>query len=71
MSSQLEYKLGKSRYWLFRRWWLKCRKCEQTYDIDGTMHGILELVIPWWAWPFEIIHRMIFGYVKLERIDNE
>lgn len=24
-----------------------------------------EFYVPWWAWPFELIHRSIFGCVKV------
>lgn len=43
-------------------------------QIDGR-HPIYEicpvheLYVPWWAWPFELIHRAIFGQVKLKGID--
>jgi len=50
-----------------RRWWLKTRECKAGIQLDGQgMPACVEYFVPWWAWPFELIHRAIFGHVRLE-----
>lgn len=54
-----EYKIGKSRHKLLCRWWLKTKTCCNS--------DIIEFYVPWYAWPIELFHRLIFGYHKLEK----
>lgn len=39
------------------RWWLKSKQ----------ENNIAEFYVPWWAWPMEFIHRIIFGASKIRR----
>lgn len=41
------------------RWWLKTRDCKD-------FPNLIELYVPWWAWPLEIFHRLIFGSTKIK-----
>lgn len=46
------------------RWWLRTRKKKDQSSAPAHWEGriyIMEFYIPWWAWPFEIGHRLIFG----------
>jgi hypothetical protein len=47
----------RSRY--ASRWWLRAGKCEVNTR-EGWIGGA-ELYVPWWAWPFELLYRAVFG----------
>lgn len=55
------------------RWWLRSRDLKN-YPKSIIWHGdkkylipLREVYIPWWGWPFELIHRAIFGRVTLRK----
>lgn len=52
------------------KWWMRMEVLEQYYDAKGAEHGTLRFYVPWWAWPLELFHRAIFGYPKLEKIEQ-
>jgi len=67
----MEYKIGQQDPWYKRRWWLRVRTIEERIDeINHLWHACAELYVPWWAWPLELLHRMIFGKIVLEKIDE-
>lgn len=50
------------------RWWLKMRACKRAQLIGKPQSGVLpvqEFYVPWWAWPLEILHRILFGKKKI------
>jgi len=55
--------IGRKR-WLCK-WWIRVKPCAAIM-IDGLWSASSEIYVPWWAWPFEIIHRMIFGSSKID-----
>jgi hypothetical protein len=62
-----EYVVRKSLPPILTRWWLKTRKCEESVQIgpEGVSASI-EFYIPWWAWLFELLHRLVFGRAVLD-----
>lgn len=50
------------------RWWLKVRQIEPIRTDDGLIHAMSEFYVPFWAWPFELLHRMVFGSTKITSI---
>jgi hypothetical protein len=69
---KIEYVIGKSRPIYLCRWWLKMRECKRATLIGNPQPGVLpvqEFYVPWWAWPLELLHRIIFGRAKLEAIE--
>ena len=54
------YNIGRftQRPKLFCKWWLKTRPCK------NTVQTCIEFYVPFWAWPFELLHRAFFGSVK-------
>ena len=57
----MEYVYGtmKHPFWK-RRWWLRTRPCESVV-IGGLRTASSEFYTPWWAWVFDLTHRLIFG----------
>jgi hypothetical protein len=48
------------------RWWLKSRPCELGEQTEPRiLEPCVEFYVPLWAWPFELLHRLIFGKSKL------
>lgn len=48
------------------RWWLKSRPCKLGKQMDPhIMEPCIEFYVPLWAWPFELLHRLIFGKTSL------
>jgi hypothetical protein len=62
------YKQSQPKY--LRRWWLRFRPCKTQILASEYTGYALEFYVPWWAWPFELIHRMIFGRAKLTPIKS-
>lgn len=60
------YKQSRPKY--LRRWWLRTRPCKKQILVSEYFDNPLEFYVPWWAWPFELMHRMIFGRAKLTPI---
>jgi len=49
------------------RWWLKTRECKNGIQLGPEgMQACIEFYIPWWGWPFELLHRLIFGKTTLK-----
>lgn len=49
------------RFALICRWWIRGKITGEL----GTTHRVIELFIPWWGWPLELLHRMVFSKVKI------
>ena len=50
------------------RWWLKTRDIKNPIQLNPG-EGIppaVEFYVPWWAWPLELLHRLIFGHARLK-----
>jgi hypothetical protein len=45
-----------------RKWWMRSREIDA---VDGFRR--YEMYSPWWAWPLELIHRIVFGYTRLSK----
>ena len=61
------YGASAQRHKLTCRWWLKIRPCKTAVPVN-VGHGVsacLEFYIPFSAWPFELLHRCVFGKAKL------
>ena len=51
---------------LLTRWWLKTRPCKNIVQIGSKgVPACIEFYVPFWAWPFELIHRLFFGRTVL------
>ena len=48
------------------RWWCKVRPTTTGEQINKDIPHCLEFYVPVWAWPLEIIHRLIFGSTKFK-----
>jgi hypothetical protein len=53
--------------WYQRRFWIKIRKTGDVLNVSDTelKHAIHEFYVPWWAWPLELLHRIIYGKTTL------
>jgi hypothetical protein len=52
----------------FRKWWLATRPVKDAVQIDGQgIPPVVEFYVPWWAWPIEAVHRLVFGYPELQQ----
>ena len=53
------------------RWWMRLRPICKGFQIEscGEFLPPIELYVPWWAWPFELVHRLIFGRAKLHNYE--
>lgn len=51
------------------RWWLRTRECELGVQVPtaDAMPACIEFYVPWWGWPLEWLHRLIFGRARLAR----
>lgn len=58
--------LGRSLPMPLTRWWLKTRACSRGIQLnhDGTPPCV-EFYVPWWTWPLELTHRVIFGRARI------
>jgi hypothetical protein len=63
----MEYKIGRQRPLPLCRWWLKLRPHKRGTYLGhcGANGPIMEFYVPWWAWPLELLHRLVFGYAKI------
>ena len=49
------------------RWWLRTRLCKNGIQLGPEgMPACMEFYVPWWAWPLELTHRLIFGRAVIE-----
>lgn len=64
MSDGQQYARGTARPPVFQKWWLRTCTPVLRRDEQGRLYG-LELYVPWWAWPFELLHRLAFGNPEL------
>ena len=49
------------------RWWIKTRPCKNAVQIGPKgMPACIEFYVPLWAWPFELLHRVVFGRTVLK-----
>ncbi len=60
----VQYQVGIARPWYKRRWWMRQRQIVSVHTSQGWTGGA-ELYVPFWARPFELIHRAVFGAVKI------
>ena len=49
-----------------RRWWISTRECSPVLYANGLVGACHEFYVPLWAWPLELIHKVIFGSTKIE-----
>ena len=63
-----KYQVGKSKHWLFCKWWMRIRPVVSQAIPCPSSCRCVEFYVPWWAWPFELIHRAIFGKTKINRL---
>jgi hypothetical protein len=48
------------------RWWLRTRPCSHGVQIGPEgIPAAVEFYVPWWAWPFELLHWLVFGKASL------
>jgi hypothetical protein len=55
---------GECGPWYRRRWWLKAEPLPPFHP--NVLREGAALRVPWWAWPFELTHRLFFGRIKLD-----
>jgi hypothetical protein len=58
--------LGAANHPFLCRWWLRTRPCQLRIQIDKEVPACIEFYVPWWGWPFELTHRLIFGSTKIK-----
>lgn len=52
--------------WYKRRFWLKVRRTDiMRLDPFKLSPAIHEFYVPWYAWPLEIIHILVFGKTEI------
>lgn len=63
-----EYKVGTCRPLPFCRWWCRVRPLKNAVQLNAGegIPAAVEFYVPWWAWPFELLHRLIFGSTKFK-----
>lgn len=62
----MENFIKKARPKLMQCWWIKSRPSGKFLYFDGKENQlVIEFYIPWWGWPCELLHRLIFGYPKI------
>jgi hypothetical protein len=72
-----DYKIAMGYPWYFCKWWRRIRKCDEySLPLETSVKiinkegerifkmDVMEFYTPWWAWPFELLHRAIFGNSK-------
>jgi hypothetical protein len=64
------YKIGKAVPWYARKWWMGTRNVVSVETQQGWT-AAAEFYVPWWAWLFELSHRLTFGYPKLAPIEEQ
>lgn len=67
MEEKTTYVKRTCRPTIFTRWWLGIRKFKPSSEFNecGLKYAIHEFYVPWWGWPFELLHRLVFGRAKL------
>ena len=66
--------VGKGMHPWICKWWLRMRDCKRATLIGDTQPGVLpvqEFYVPLWAWPFEWMHRCVFGNPKLTTTNED
>ena len=56
----------KQKSFILTRWWLKTREVKAIVYPNNLIGASYEFYVPFWAWPFELLHRLFFGKVTLE-----
>ena len=65
------YVRGKSLPRPFCKWWKRVRDRKGQIPQKGAfIQPCIELYVPWWGWPFELLHRLIFGNPKMTAIEG-
>jgi hypothetical protein len=63
---EMKYGYAVGRPIILCRWWLKTRQCKLAHQIAGQgLAPVQEFYVPFWAWPLELLHRLIFGSSKI------
>ena len=71
-NQSVEMTTGTGRHRVLSRWWLKTRATKTGVQLNnGEMPACVELYVPFWAWPLEILHRLVFGSTKIEAVSVE
>jgi len=53
------------------RWWLKTRPLTHSIQLGPpNILPVMEFYVPFWAWPFELLHRLIFRRIRLYSIQT-
>jgi len=67
MDNKEDYVMKKALPTPLTRWWLKTRPCKNAVQIGPEgISACIEFYVPWYAWPFELLHRLVFGKATLE-----
>lgn len=61
MDAGVEFGTAKMYPFYATRWWLRMRKCNPITYADGSVGASNAFYVPFWALPFEVMHRAIFG----------
>lgn len=62
--NEINYQQGASAPIYKRRWWMRVRRTVSVKTPEGWTASA-ELYVPFWAWPLELVHRWMFGTVKI------
>ena len=60
-----EYIKVKQKPIILTRWWLKTKEVKAIVYPNNLIGASYEFYVPLWAWPLELLHRMIFKQTKL------
>lgn len=53
-----------------RRWWIRCKETPRILTVENGWYcysSIITFYVPWWAWQFELLDRVIFGRYKINK----
>lgn len=62
-----EMKVGYGYPRILCKWWLRAEKIREIQPLtpDGLRCAEWRMVVPWWAWPLELVHRAVFGGARI------
>lgn len=53
---------------LRRRWWLRGEVVSRIIEADEVAAYAWDFTVPFWAWPFELLHRLAFGKCDMRQV---
>ena len=63
MNEMSQMKSCRGRHPLLCKWWMRVEPLK--FEPSSRLQSGARFYVPWWAWPLELVHRAIFGRVKI------